>query len=69
MGCDSVSVVATSNDALIFCSIKPEVAWAQREDSLLVTIRVSNIQDLKIEQTASTLSFSYVALLLRCFAQ
>ena len=39
-------------------SLKPEVAWAQREDSLLVIIRVSNIHDLKIEQTASTLSFS-----------
>lgn len=38
--------------------LKPEVAWAQRADQVLLTIRLSNAQEPQINLTSTGLSFS-----------
>jgi hypothetical protein len=43
---------------MLFCRAKPEVAWAQRDDSLLVTFRVPSAKSPQIELTAEKLVFS-----------
>lgn len=39
----------------------PSVSWAQRSDSLFVTINVADVKDAVIELTETHLKFSYVA--------
>lgn len=46
-------------DVVAHCErLKPEVAWAQREDSLLITIRLANTVEPKIDVLVDKLIFS-----------